>query len=159
MGQDSGLQAPRGGGSFPREPASRRFSRSRPAPARRPRRSKKSPAPFVHAASHEIRRELYEAYRWFVAAYRTAADKLRTGDRTQPASRRAALRPPCPRGVGTAPSVFHLTPYRPRRRFVAPSVPTAREFTAPAPNSDLTPSRAALPRFELASVPCRTPVL
>ncbi len=51
-------------------------------PHDRPQRSKKSPAPFVHAASHEIRRELYEAYRWFVAAYRTAADTLRAGDRT-----------------------------------------------------------------------------
>ncbi|MFY9820716.1 MAG: hypothetical protein WAM82_05000 [Thermoanaerobaculia bacterium] len=31
---------------------------------------------------HEIRRELYEAYRWFVAAYRTAAEKLGAGDPT-----------------------------------------------------------------------------
>jgi REP element-mobilizing transposase RayT len=51
-------------------------------PHDRPLRSKKSPAPFVHAASRHVRRELYEAYRWFVAAYRDAAEKLRAGDAT-----------------------------------------------------------------------------
>ena len=51
-------------------------------PHDRPQRSKKSPAPFVHAASHQVRREIYEAYRWFVAAYRSAAEKLRAGDPT-----------------------------------------------------------------------------
>jgi REP element-mobilizing transposase RayT len=51
-------------------------------PHDRPQRSKKSPAPFVHAVSRQIRRELYEAYRGFVAAYRTAAEKLRAGDPT-----------------------------------------------------------------------------
>jgi len=51
-------------------------------PHDRPQRSKKSPAPFVHAASRQIRRELYEAYRGFVAIYRTAAEKLRAGDPT-----------------------------------------------------------------------------
>jgi hypothetical protein len=40
-----------------------------------------SPAPFVHAATRKIRKELQEAYGWFVAAYREAADKLRKGDR------------------------------------------------------------------------------
>jgi len=29
-----------------------------------------------------VRRELYEAFGWFVAAYREAAEKLRNGDRT-----------------------------------------------------------------------------
>jgi hypothetical protein len=29
----------------------------------------------------KIRKELWEAYDWFVAAYREAADKLRKGDR------------------------------------------------------------------------------
>jgi hypothetical protein len=42
----------------------------------------KSPAPSVHAASKAARLALYEAYAWFVAAYRTAAEKLRGGDRT-----------------------------------------------------------------------------
>ena len=41
----------------------------------------RSPAPFVHAATRKIRKELSEAYGWFVAAYREAADKLRKGDR------------------------------------------------------------------------------
>jgi REP element-mobilizing transposase RayT len=51
-------------------------------PHDRPQRSKKSPAPFVHAASKHVRRELYNAYRAFVAAYRSAAEKLRAGDST-----------------------------------------------------------------------------
>jgi REP element-mobilizing transposase RayT len=51
-------------------------------PHDRPQRSKKSPAPLVHAASRHVRRELYDAYRWFVAAYRDAAEKLRAGDPT-----------------------------------------------------------------------------
>ena len=51
-------------------------------PHDRPLRSKKSPAPFVHAASKHVRRELYEAYRLFVAAFRGAAEKLRSGDTT-----------------------------------------------------------------------------
>jgi len=47
-----------------------------------PNRSKKSPAPLFHAATKVVHRELYEAYGWFVAAYREAAEKLRAGDRT-----------------------------------------------------------------------------
>ena len=40
-----------------------------------------SPAPLFHAASKAVRRELYEGYAWFVAAYREAAEKLRNGNR------------------------------------------------------------------------------
>jgi hypothetical protein len=47
----------------------------------RPERLDRSPAPFVHAATRKIQKELWEAYGWFVAAYREAADKLRKGDR------------------------------------------------------------------------------
>jgi REP element-mobilizing transposase RayT len=50
-------------------------------PHDRPKHSKKSPAPLFHAASAAVRRELWEAYRWFVAAFRDAAEKLRSGDR------------------------------------------------------------------------------
>jgi REP element-mobilizing transposase RayT len=50
-------------------------------PHQRPNRPKKSYAPLVHAASRKVRRELYEGYRAFVAAYREAADRLRAGDR------------------------------------------------------------------------------
>jgi hypothetical protein len=41
----------------------------------------RSPAPFVHAATRKIRKELGQAYGWFLAAYREAADRLRNGDR------------------------------------------------------------------------------
>jgi hypothetical protein len=45
-----------------------------------PERLKKSPAPLFHAASRKIRRELYEGYRHFVAAFREAAARLRAGE-------------------------------------------------------------------------------
>jgi putative transposase len=51
-------------------------------PHYRPGKLARSPAPFVHAASKAARLALYEAYGWFVAAYRQAAEKLRGGDRT-----------------------------------------------------------------------------
>ncbi|MCZ7650397.1 MAG: transposase [Thermoanaerobaculia bacterium] len=44
-----------------------------------PARSKKGPAPLVHAASRELRRTYREAYRLFAAAYRRAAEALRAG--------------------------------------------------------------------------------
>ena len=50
-------------------------------PETRPETLDRSPAPFIHAATRKIRKELLEAYGWFVAAYREAADKLRKGDR------------------------------------------------------------------------------
>jgi REP element-mobilizing transposase RayT len=50
-------------------------------PLRRPLRTKKSPAPAFHAASQAVRRELRDAYGWFVGAFRQAAEKLRAGDR------------------------------------------------------------------------------
>ena len=53
-------------------------------PTSRPKKLKKSPSPFVHAATKAMRRELWVAYAWFVAAYRDAAEKLRAGDRDPP---------------------------------------------------------------------------
>jgi hypothetical protein len=50
-------------------------------PLRRPLKTKKSPAPAFHAASQAVRRELRDAYGWFVGAFRQAAEKLRAGDR------------------------------------------------------------------------------
>ena len=47
----------------------------------RPAKSKKSPAPLFHAASQAVRRELYEMYGWFAAAFREASEKLRAGNR------------------------------------------------------------------------------
>ncbi len=52
------------------------------APLARPAKSKKSSAPLFHAFTKRVRRELYEAYAWFVAAFRDAAEKLKAGDRT-----------------------------------------------------------------------------
>jgi hypothetical protein len=50
-------------------------------PLRRPKKTKKSPAPAFHAASKAVRRELWNAYALFVSAYRAAAEKLRAGIR------------------------------------------------------------------------------
>jgi REP element-mobilizing transposase RayT len=47
-------------------------------PHQEPNRVKKAPAPFCHAASRRVRRELYGAYRAFVVAFREGADKLKT---------------------------------------------------------------------------------
>jgi hypothetical protein len=47
----------------------------------RPAHPKKSYAPLFHAFSHRIRRELYEAYHLFLAAFRDVSEKLRSGDR------------------------------------------------------------------------------
>lgn len=49
-------------------------------PHDRPLRSKRSPAPLVHAASAAVRRAFLEAYRTFVAAYCAASERLRLGD-------------------------------------------------------------------------------
>jgi hypothetical protein len=53
-------------------------------PHSRPAHSKRSPASFVHALSAAIRREIWTGYRWFVAAFRDAAEKLRAGNRAAP---------------------------------------------------------------------------
>jgi hypothetical protein len=50
------------------------------APSTRPERVKKSPAPLLHAASKAVRQVFYEGFALFVAAYRTAAEKLQRGD-------------------------------------------------------------------------------
>ena len=51
-------------------------------PHDRPRKLKKGDAPLFHAASATARRELVDAYRWFVCLYREAAKKLGEGDPT-----------------------------------------------------------------------------
>jgi REP element-mobilizing transposase RayT len=50
-------------------------------PHTRPNRTKKSPAPLFHAASKRAYLELREAYGRFLAAFRDASEKLRSGDR------------------------------------------------------------------------------
>ena len=49
-------------------------------PWTRPDRVKRSPAPLLHAASKAMREVFYEGFAWFVAVYRTAAEKLKRGD-------------------------------------------------------------------------------
>jgi hypothetical protein len=51
-------------------------------PWTRPERVKRSPAPLLHAASKAVRQIFYEGFALFVAAYRTAAEKLQRGDPT-----------------------------------------------------------------------------
>jgi len=51
-------------------------------PHDRVNRPKKSPAPRFHVAGKAARREMWEAFAWFVSAYRQAAEKLKAGDRT-----------------------------------------------------------------------------
>ena len=50
------------------------------SPHQRPVHSKRSPAPYFHCASRRVRRELFEAYCWFVVAYREATKRLARGD-------------------------------------------------------------------------------
>ncbi|HKH50173.1 MAG TPA: hypothetical protein VKM72_36435 [Thermoanaerobaculia bacterium] len=51
-------------------------------PESRPKKIKKSPAPFFHAVRKKVRKSLWEAYRLFLAAFREAAEKLQAGDRS-----------------------------------------------------------------------------
>jgi hypothetical protein len=51
-------------------------------PHEQPQISKKSPAPLFHAVSERVRKDLYAAYAGFLAAFREAAEKWRSGDRT-----------------------------------------------------------------------------
>ena len=50
-------------------------------PHHKPETMKKSSKPRIHVASHATRWWFYECYSWFVAAFRTAAARLRAGDR------------------------------------------------------------------------------
>ncbi|HEX6862316.1 MAG TPA: hypothetical protein VF414_05845 [Thermoanaerobaculia bacterium] len=53
-------------------------------PLHRPDRLKKSPAPLLHAATKAVRQLFWESYSLFVAAYRTAAERLKAGDTAPP---------------------------------------------------------------------------
>ena len=53
-------------------------------PHQKPRRFSPSPAPFAHCASTRVRRELWQAYHWFLSAYRSASEKFRDGDLSVP---------------------------------------------------------------------------
>jgi hypothetical protein len=51
--------------------------RATAGPASAPRQIKKSPTPFVHAASRVVSRQFWEAYAWLVASYRDEREALR----------------------------------------------------------------------------------
>ena len=51
------------------------------SPHRKPAKMKKSPAPRFHAATKAARQGLREAYGYFVAAFRDAAERWKAGDR------------------------------------------------------------------------------
>jgi REP element-mobilizing transposase RayT len=53
-------------------------------PLYRPAQLASSPAPLLHAFNKAARRAFYEAYSWFVSLFRTAAEKLKAGDRNAP---------------------------------------------------------------------------
>ena len=48
-------------------------------PHTRPSRTKKSPAPFYHAATKVVRKAFWQAYATFLSAFREAADRWREG--------------------------------------------------------------------------------
>ena len=50
-------------------------------PLHRPAHLDRSPAPLFHVATQAMWQTLYDAYAWFVAAFRDASEKLRAGDR------------------------------------------------------------------------------
>ena len=53
----------------------------RQQPFSQPTKTKRSPAPLVHAASKRVRTEMRIAYTWFSRTFRDAAEYLRGGDR------------------------------------------------------------------------------
>ncbi|HEX4962680.1 MAG TPA: hypothetical protein VF173_17725 [Thermoanaerobaculia bacterium] len=50
----------------------------------RPAELARSPAPLLHTFSKAARVAFYEAYSWFVSAFRKAAEALKAGDRSAP---------------------------------------------------------------------------
>lgn len=56
----------------------------RQKPHERPKKVKRSPAPFCHCSDPVRFRELKDAYRWFRDQYRMASRKWRGGDLTAP---------------------------------------------------------------------------
>ncbi len=57
---------------------------TRTDPHAKPADFRPSPAPFAHCASKRVRRELWNAYHWFLASYRDASEKFRDGDLSVP---------------------------------------------------------------------------
>jgi len=78
---DRGTKVPGSARQCPRRAALPALPREKGGTYSGPLKTKKSPAPAFHAASQAVRRELWDAYGWFVGAFRQAAEKLRAGDR------------------------------------------------------------------------------
>ena len=53
-------------------------------PLHRPAKLARSPAPLLHGFTRAARRAFYEGFSWFVSAFRTAAERLKAGDRDAP---------------------------------------------------------------------------
>ncbi len=70
-------------------------------PLSRPAKSKRAPAPLVHAASKAARQAFREAYRAFLGAYRRASEMFRGGDRAVEFPRNS-FPPPLPFARGPA---------------------------------------------------------
>jgi hypothetical protein len=68
-------------------------------PHAEPMATKKSPAPLFHAATKRVRAELYAAYYGFLAAFREAAERWRSGDLGALALFPDGCFPPAPRFV------------------------------------------------------------
>ncbi len=51
-----------------------------PEPTQQPIKMKRSAAPLFHCATRKMRKSLYKAYLWFVAAYRIACEELKAGN-------------------------------------------------------------------------------
>ena len=73
-------------------------------PDKPPQAAEESPAPPLSRASKAVRHYFYEGFSWFVAAYRTAAEKLQRGD-LDPHFPRGGSRQPCRSSAGKAEAV------------------------------------------------------
>jgi hypothetical protein len=116
----------------------RRGGDSRDGSQHRPAELTKSPAPLVHAVTKVARRAFYEAYSWFVAAFRTVAEALKAGDRGAPFP------------AGSFPPGLTL-----RRRLASP----AAFFESCQPDCRAIPSRAPGSRGRRCQPPRPPPTL
>ncbi len=78
-----------------------------------PAKTKKSPAPLVHAASKRVRTEIKIAYAWFARAFREAAEYLQAGDRLARFPR-GCFPPGLPFVRAGWLAIWHLFRHRPR---------------------------------------------
>jgi hypothetical protein len=86
-------------------------------------------SPAIPRFTKRVRKEFYEAYSWFAAAFREAAEKLRRGDRDARFPPRKLSTSPafCPRSPATAPTPAGVTPACPRALDLRPCRPAIRQ--------------------------------